>query len=253
MKNIFKIVLSIIIVFILGYFIYKGIILFRYDIDSFETESLESFIEAYEEKSIKKIIHDEAEEYIQYGNIKIENKFNNFVKDELSSNNLLDVDIYKLEENGRFKAAFYIGQTMSYYDIFIDKDKEFYNGSNNTKLRDISGIDIKKVFDDNNIIDDVTLFNYLLKYEDRDINIFTSVKEIKEYYTVMLIANVVFPEIDDFILYEGEYLGYALNIDDDWYEVHLIHDDKCYILTFSGNNYFSDIDIDLLLNTVVIE
>ena len=246
MKNKYKLIIVVIIASIIGlYFGYKAFILTEYNTDVLFTDSYNEFLKGLDNKNemeVNKVSYEE-EEYIELENFKFINKFDDFEKDETTE----DFFKYFLYEDDEFIASFWVGEEDSYISYFV-ADYEFY-GIENPNIEDVN---LKEFFKKHKINNDFDLFNYLSKNKDYKNNIFTSTKNIKENYTLNLLSSTIFPSIESLTLVNGEYNGYIFNINDKVKEVNIIEDNKRYIFTFIGADYFDKEDINEILNSIVI-
>ena len=239
------IIISIILVIL--FLLIKGFFLYYYNIDSVLINDYDKIIENFKFKNTVTIKTKlvENNNYLTYKNIKIRNDFKDFVKkvDE----NINDYERYMLyDENKNIKAVFMIGKNSTYTYIlrnnptyFID-DKRFSPDS------------VVKILDENNITNDIELFEFLKKNMNRKANIFTSIKKMREYCTIQYLAAIMLPTVESLSKIDGDYDGFIYNLKYGKEANILIGDDK-YTFTFFKKDYFTDDYIKELLNTVVID
>ena len=187
------------------------------------------------------------QEYLEFKDIKIRNDFKNFeYKEEISTDDTLKYVLY--DKDGELEVAFFIGVMDTYVEM-LKSDIDIY--SYNRKSIEMDGI--KDFLKDKGISNDIDLFKYLVEHKNDNINIFTSVKEMKGRYALNSLIGLMFPKIEEITLIDGTYAGYVLNLDNDIREVHILYYDKSYVFTFIGDDYFSDEYIYELLDTLVME
>lgn len=187
------------------------------------------------------------DEYLEFKNIKIRNDFNKFT---LLDSTSLNISRYILKDNNETIASFWFGTSDT---MFIDQiknaDKSLFGTNSNKKA-------VMKLIETNNINDDIELFKFINTYLDNHkndkYNLFTSVKKLKESYSVNVIASEVFSNSNSITLIDGGYNGYMFNYNNNIKEVYIIKNDKRYVFTFVNNEYFTDAYIKDLLETVVI-
>ena len=236
-----------VLVVLIGYFCYKGFNLiyyhrFDYDYNVVSDLEIEDTINLNYYKPL-----ESGEEYLSFENIKIRNDFKDFVyKDEISTDKDVKYAIY--DDNGEVKASFWVGVVDSYVSM-LKSEIEVY--AYNRKGISTKGID--KFLDSKGISNDIHLLMYLEEHQEDKNNIFTSVKEIKGRYVLNNLIEMMFPTMDDITLINGTYAGYIFELSGDGKQACILDNDKCYVFTFIGEDYFSDEYIYELLDTIVIE
>lgn len=246
-KYIFLIMIPLLIV--LGYLVYKIFNLYYYNIDTIKEEQYVNFLNNLEKKNTITINTNlKVDNYLTYKNIKIRNDFEEFKKID-ESNHMLEYVKYVLyDENENAKAGLVFGVSDTYVNMFKE-DVSVY-GNDIKKIND-SGL--KEFFKENNITNDIELFEYLKNNKDVKNNIFTSVKQMKNNYTIHLLASIAFPSLENYTLIEGDYTGYIFN-SNKVKEVSILKNNKRYIFTFINVDYhFNDTYINELLNTIIID
>ena len=110
---------------------------------------------------------------------------------------------------------------------------------------------------ENNVNNDIELFNYLSKTKNTKNNIFTPVKTMKTNFILEFIASQL-PVTSSTTLINGNYEGYIFNIEKEngstVKEVRLLYNDKTYVITFTNvdKEYFTNSYINELLNSIVL-
>lgn len=236
-----KVLLVVFLVLIMGiYFGYKAFNLYVcYNYDLYR-ESVDKFNIKDTIYINKKEIGSE-EEYLGFDNIKIRDDFKDFelMNDGDSTNDLVKYMLY--DEKREVIAGFWmqvIDTKVNRLDSYVLNDNSY-----------ISSDDVDSFLRDNNIGNDIEFFKYLDKNKDRESNIFTSIRDMKEIYIIKASLNA-----RDVVLMDGDYTGYMLYFNNnDAREVHILYNDKAYVLTFFMSDYFSEEYIRELLSTVVID
>ena len=238
MKKRYLVLIGILVVLILGYIGFKSVCLYYYNpkqINKEDFEKLKNGLVFKEDVVIK--TNKDVTDYLVKDNIKIRNDFKDFTLKE---------NWYVLNDS---KVAFAInGPTETYLDYLKAEDVNVYNASlKNTKVDDRN-----QFLKSNNIENDIDFFKYMNKQEFPVFNILTPVNKMQSIYSVYLMFNIMIPSINYINEIKGDYEGYILNLDN-IKEVSILKDNKRYIFTFVGNDYFTVDYIKELLNTIVIE
>lgn len=247
-KNYILIIIGLLI--IIGvYFGYKVYNMFYYNINNTTTENYQNLINGLKITNTTTIKNEKlgTNQYLNFENVKVKNDFSKFEKlEDKSSKDIIKYVLYN--ENRETRASFWIGITDSYVDL-LKQDITLFN----TEDKRITSKNLSDFFEKNNIKNDVELFKYLEKNKNVKSNIFTSVKQMKENYTVQLLTSIIMPQIDGITLIDGDYTGYILNLTNDSKEVSILKGNKKYYFSFFKLDYFTDDYIKEILNTIVID
>ena len=65
--------------------------------------------------------------------------------------------------------------------------------------------------------------------------------------------HIMLPRNSGITLIDGTYAGYIFELSGDGKQACILYNDKCYVFTFIGEDYFRDEYIYELLDTIVIE
>ena len=115
---------------------------------------------------------------------------------------------------------------------------------------------MSKVFEKYNIKNDIDLLKFIEKTKNDKNSIFDSVQDMKDFYSIHLLNVVIYSNIEELKLIDGNYEGYMIKYNmnsGDVKEYNILKDGKRYGLTFIGLEYFTEEKIQNLLNTLVIE
>ena len=249
MKRRTKILIIVgVLAIVLGYFGYKAVNLILYNF------SLEDIVDLEIEETINLNYNKELksnEEYLEFKNIKIRNDFKDFkYREDISTNSDLKYVLY--DEFEELKASFWVGIVDSYVTNLKNAETVF----DNEKAAYLSDKDLKnlrKFLEENNINDDIDLFKYLIEHKDDKLNIFTSVKKMRERYVFYYLNYIMLAGDLDITLIDGTFSGYILELNNGTKQTCILDDDKCYTFTFIGEDYFTDNYISELLSTIVID
>lgn len=233
-KNKKIIILSIILFVIICYFVDKTYLLFKYNI-SIENETFTNITESLRIKETLTITTNNNENsYILFDDIKIKNIFDDFTMTEQKSN------IVKYKSNTSSKVSFIARIDKTYLDMLLtDKNIKVKNN----ELRDF--------FTKNNITNDIELFEFLSKAKLNCNNIFTSKEEMKNNYIINYIISIALTTGKSISEINGDYIGYAINLQNGK-EISILANNKRYIFTFIGNDYFTNDYIQEILNSIEV-
>lgn len=253
-----KIIVGILILALI-YLLFKVVYLKIYNVNNYIASD---FKEVYESINNYKgtIIIDEAnnktEEYLEYRNLKIKNNFKDFEeKTDPTDPNTILYYLYDDNYKDNIKASLYLGIYKSYIDMFIEGiDKEENDKGITSKFRE-------KIIKKNNIKNDMEFLKFIKKYQNKKSNIFTSIKKIKEIYSIQYFVSRSFPKQTNSKLIDGDYKGYIYEteIKDNYNNTKMVYatiikNNKRYLISFIGrDNYFNNEDIENLLKSIVIE
>ena len=207
------------------------------DVDKFD-KSLEMIKQSQTKNIDTKIMNDEF--YISYENIKFKNLLDDF-------DNTYGT-VYTLKNNGsETSTIFMIGTgNQSFTSLFFEN----YNAVNNSDEN--YQIDMKELFNEKGIVDDVTLFKYIIELEKEEINVLTNAEEMKENYSLKKGIAELINTFEDITFIDGDLYGFILEMENTR-EVHLLEEDKMYTLSFVNDEYWNDEKIYEILDTLVIE
>lgn len=246
MKKKNKVIIVCLLLFC-TYFGFKGFNLYYYNINNITTVNYRKIVEALNIKETINIEHKKLpnNEYLEFKNIKIKNDFKEFKRSENQySKDTIKYVLY--DEKGKVKASFWMSEADTYIEL-LKSDKTLFGTGDNKITND----NLKDIIDENNITNDIELFNYLSKNKDVKNNIFTSVKQMKKNYSLQFMVSVTIPVIENITLIDGDYQGYIFNMDK-IKEVNILKNNKRYVFTFLDKSYFTDEKINNLIETIVI-
>lgn len=182
-------------------------------------------------------------DYLVFDNIKMKNVFDEFTKYEDETNTLKYIQRF---DDNKLNKAIYIGADSQFVDILLNNKLEVF--SMNFTIEDPKYI--KKVFDKNNIKNDIDLVNYFVKHYKDKTTFFNTISKQKEVYFMNTIANIIVPSLNNINLIDGDYEGFVFNANS-VKEISIIKDNKKYYFTFIGD--YEEEFIQDFMNTVVIE
>lgn len=237
-KKVLIICIVCICLVIIPYISYQILTYFPYYIHDIHLEESEKIIKNLKNEEFATITKKDYQgDYFEYENIKIANEFNEF----LLSDKMKSYNMYTYKD----KATFVIGT----------KEKEL------NKLREVQEycINCKEIIEqiitENNLKNDMDLFNYLKSYDFSKSTFLTKTKNMKSDYVINDYIIMFMPQFSKIIYINGDYNGYIYELERG-YEVVLEKDNKQYIFVFtnhSGSSYYTKEKVYDLISTIVIE
>ena len=194
------------------------------------------------------------EDYLMHNNVKIRNDFKNFeYKKETKGPTIYYYtlkDYSEKNENEKINPTFMMSTGFTYLEYLKEDEVNYFN----VKSREVSSKERLAFLKKNKIDSDLDLFRLIEKYKNKQLKntIFTSFKQIKGNYSVLLMACVFMPDVESITEIKGDYKGYILNLGNAK-EVSIIDGKKKYIFTFFNKDYFTDQYIKELLETIIID
>ncbi len=183
------------------------------------------------------------DEYLVFDNIKMKNIFNGYTKYEDNTNTLKYIQ--RFDDNALNKAI-YIGAEDEFVDILLNDELNVFS-------MDISIEDpkyIKKVFDRNNIKNDIDLMKYFVEHYYDKTTFFNTISKQKEVYFMNVLANILVPSLNNINIIDGDYEGFVIN-SNAVKEITIVKNNKRYYFTFIGDR--DEENIQEFINTVIIE
>ena len=251
-RNVVLVIVIFLLMYLVGQFIGDKIYYSRYyslsNLSDYENYSKGLNIVDTITIQTKKL--DESE-YLVYDEIKIKNDFENFVilEESQKTNNSVKYVLY--DENSKTKASFWIGTKETNVDVFDSEVLVF-----NSMDANYEETDVKKFFKKNKITNDVDLIKYLVDTKSKTNSVFTDLQDLKDKYAIHYIASMLYTNLNSITLLDGDLEGYILNYNENVSkikEVNIIKNNKNYVFTIIGLEYFTDEYINDLLNTIVIK
>lgn len=216
-------------------------------------ESVESlkFIDVLNKAEFKKIntIKIDTNEYFEYKNIKFQNHLQNFLQKEEN-----DVVYYELiNDEQKTTAYFSLGIEEDYINK-INDDTDFDLYTNILGKTKVSKINANEYFTRIKINNTLDLFDYLIENKDNNLNIFNSIKSIKEETWINEFVNTVYSG-DTITFLENDLEGYILEYknNENFKSIVIFDENKMYGLNFWGLDYFNETTINDILNTLIIK
>ena len=231
-----KIIIWIIVLLLVGYIAFKGIIYIKYSgVSTTKVEFKEElFFTRNPECCPCECTTSECNEtcceckgYITYNEMKVKDIFEGYEKSETNTGYRY---VYKNDDG--IEKAILFGIDDTYINTVI-KSKELFVGK------------FKKVLNDNNIENDLDLLRYYEAHGDDKVEPLMSYSKQREIYIMQYVNSIMLPSIKYVNEISGGYIGYILNTSDTIHEVNLLFNNKKYYITFIG-----DYDLDFVENVV---
>ena len=237
MKKKIALIIIVLLVIFIGY---KGIIMHKYHTDKVDIDTSKIFNETL---TIKESEYEG--EYISIDNLSIANYF-----DEYEDINGTFKGIYN--DEGKVISFYSTGSTNQYIEMLDMKNFEIdIDGTTNyvtTSNR------VKKYLDSHKIKNDIDLLRYIKDNYYFKSTIFTRSKNIEVNQILNTFVSVTLPSFKSITLIDGDIKGYIYNISTDVdvpiREVHIIIENKQYIVLLAGTEITSNDFIEELLSTV---
>jgi hypothetical protein len=247
-----KKILVVIVVLIVGFFIFQFVMLNRYKSEEVQINTGSIFNQTLTIENDSDSIELVPFEEMNYGNF-----FDGFETEAASHFNV------KRDAEG---------EVIAYYSMF--KEEQYINVlSINSFLMttDLAKVDnsteknMKEFLDKNNINDDIALYKYLKGHYFIKNNIFTCYKTMRNNYILNNFIQVSLPTYDSITLLNGSVNGYIINIKRNIglqgefvdfntnvgiREIHLLNNDDQYIITLYGEEIANDEFVNNLLKTI---
>ncbi len=242
MKKRYLIIMIILITLLLGYIGYKSFCLYYYNPKQINKQDFEKIRKGlvFKEDIILKN-NNNVTDYFEKENMKIRNDFQDFYQKD-------NWYILKNSNKDNQVAFAMAAATQTYLDYLKEQDITVYGAS----LKNTSNKDRIDFLESNQIKNDIDFFKFMSKQKYPSFNILTPVKKMKKVYSTYIIFNIIMPSVNYINEIKGDYEGYILNLDN-VKEVSILKNNKRYIFTFLGKDYFTDEYVKDLLNTIVIE
>jgi len=252
-KKIIIAIAILLFVTIGGYFAYKGVNLYNYTsndaINLEEYDELMNSVKIEGTNTIKKVNIPE-EEYLAFQNMKIINEFKELQKMDEGKDKYVRYSLR--DDNDKLISSFAMGADYSFIEMFKSSEISIMG----VEKSYFEKIDRASILKNNNIKTDIELIQYILNNKDRKSNIFTSIKDMQEIYSLQLFASIMLSK-STITLLDGDYTGYITNLDSSSghiREYSILHNNRKYFFQFVWpTDYFSEESISEMINTIVID
>ena len=243
MKNkIIKISIISVIILILLFIGYKGIMYYRYTAK--KPDNVEEIVKGLKNQkkvNIEKKTLQDNEYATMNEHVKIKNIFEGYTKGDVVADSIVT---YTKEENGQNYYINYFAGDANYQlvDAYVSDELDLYNDNGFLK-GDAKDSDRKGFLEKHNIKNDIDFYKFAADNYFIESSFFTDTKTLKQNYTFNVIASIVLPEIEGWTIFEGDLNGFCLELGNDnnitVYEITIIDNNKRYGL-FTNDPRFKD-------------
>jgi len=261
------IILSVLLCVALAlYFGYKGMLLYIYNKtnNNYYSNFVLNYFDYEDTLNIKRKTIPKSEYFVisdsswdEKNVIKIRNDFKEYelVGDIYTKKNEDKLEgVFRVEKN---PSMVYLFNNFSYELLlknYIDEEIDFYDFLSYIMIK-ISFADLSEIIVKENITNDIELINYV-KEIDYDVNIFSSIKNIKKTHTIKQLFTIYgissLKKCDSITLIEGDYSGYICN-DSESKMINILYKDFVFEFLIFKSESFNDEYIRDLFSTLVIE
>lgn len=209
-------IISIIVVYSL---VFRAWTLLTYTDNKSLSDFVNHIMKTYESPEIISIETKDVKNYVEFENIKIENKFQKFDKIETDPNKLQYIK-YKDDNLDKYIS---INQSASFGASFINGFKNYSKQDGDDEYENITLYAPEETYEylkENNVTSDTQLFEFLLKNYDNQNKLFTKKSKMKEnLYIKEYIANVI-PRIKKLSIFKG-LNGYMFETINNGFEIYI--------------------------------
>lgn len=172
--------------------------------------------------------------------------------EELEGNSIFRV---KYNEEKEVESFYTLSSNKQYISLLNVNSFEL-DTEDNTKKEYETGKDMKDYLSKNKINNDIDLLKHIKDNYYFKNNIFTCTKTIKNNYILNSFVSTALPNVKEIILINGSINGYIFDIKIDsgkaMKEIHILDNDKQYVVFLAGDEITSNEFITELLETVKI-
>lgn len=246
-------IVSMLLLLVVIYVVYKSFIILYYTVDTADFKEIANSLKISDKEII--VHHQEQENnLLTFDKISVRNDFESFKLLEEQSTE--DSKKYVLKDNdNNIVASFWLSKGFDYADSLKNDITVFTDDKRVTGTKNLT-----KILKENNITNDIELFEFAYKNRNKKNNIFTPTKKIKDDFTLKYVISIMTPKLNKITLIKGDLDGYILDIKSSsktlksLKEVRIHKNNQNYVLTFlnRNKNYFTNQYINELLNTVTI-
>ena len=253
-KKIIIIIISVLAVLFVLFLGYKGVMYYRYTME--KPDNVKEIVNGFKNSKTITINRKELteDEYVTNRHVKMKNILDGYSLEE----NYGAVTSYKKEENGK-KSIISFGtdeNDLEIIDYFISDDVTIFANLENFK-GDFEDADRKGFLEKNNIKNDIDFYKFVANNYFIESNLFTTTKSLKQNYSFNLFTSIVVPEIEGWIIFEGDITGYSFHVgtrdDVSIYEIGIIKDGKRYGFSTSDPRFSDESFLIDVVSTIVIE
>ena len=233
-----KKIIFILLIIVLAFIVFKSFMLYKYHANKNEVNTSVVF-----NKTININRKDNNSDIYTY----INNTFDNYV----DSNTSFKV---KYDENNKVESFYSIDEVEQYINILNIKNMEFVKENTYNDFVTTDKL-TKDYLSNHNIKNDIDLLKYIKDNYYFSNNIFTCFKTMKNNYLLNSFVDSTMPSYKEIILIDGDITGYIIDIESnkDIREIHILNNNKQYVIVLGGNQITSDDFITEFLSSINVD
>ena len=226
------------IILVIIFLTYKILMLNIYKVAPVDFDKTTIFTDEIEVKNTKDI---KSSEVLKVDELQIKNYFSKY--EDAPGDSVFKV-LKDKEDN--IISFYYITSMKEYIDVISFESLSIYSEAKIDRIND-SEVDsrLKKYFTKNNINNDIDLFNHIKDNYYFKSNILTSRKNLIINYLLNSFVSVSLPSFKSVSLIKGNLNGYIVN-NESVREIHLLNNNKQYVIVLGGEVTSDDFINDLL-------
>lgn len=235
-KTIFRVVIATILLLV----ILKGLVVLHYCNDKELNVWFNLYVNSHSNSDLK-IKHKIVDDYVEFEGLFVEDIFSDYDKKEMNDNHVVFFD--KNDE----KKLIMFKRTNTLYKDFTKG--EIVLKENNDKIdMKFYPKETRKFLESNNVKNQNDLDEFLLK--GFNINIFTSINDLKAIYTIKNYLSAISPYMDSLTKLTGDVNGQYIKYSDTISGARIYKDDYFYDIIFLGFDNKVEDDIVDLVSTI---
>ena len=228
----------ILLIIVLAFIVFKSFMLYKYHANKNEINTSVVF-----NKTITINRKDNNSDIYAY----INNTFDNYVDSDTSFK-------VKYDENNEVESFYSIDEVEQYINILNMKNMEFVKENTYNDFVTTDKL-TKDYLSNHNIKNDINLLKYIKDNYYFSNNIFTCFKTMKINYLLNSFVDSAMPSYKEIILIDGDITGYIIDIESnkDIREIHILNNNKQYVIVLGGNQITSDDFITEFLSSINVD
>ncbi len=239
MKKKIVLLVLLVIILIIGFVVYKFVMLQKYKTDN----TIDTKVIFNETINIS---YNQSDDNVVFEEMSYYNHFSDYVNKENSSFKV------KYDNNNEIVSFYNITKERQYINMLNTNSFELFSDNKENDISYETEKNMKEFLDKNNIKDDVDLLNYIKKNYYFKNNIFTCTKTMRNNYIFNSLILVAFPEFKNITLVNGSIRGYIINTasSQNIKEIHLLYNNSQYIITLFGEDITNDDFVKELITSI---
>ena len=235
----------ILTILLLGFIIYKLVILNKYKSEYISIDVNKIFNETL---NVLDTIEVDKNEILKFEDLCIRNYFVGYK--EVENNSQIKA---KYDKYGEVESFYIISSSKQYTQILNFDSFKLYSDDINDNYNIGTDKQTELYLKANKIENDIDYLKYIKDNYYIKNNIFTPTKTIKNNFLTNTFVQVVLPEFENITLINGRINGYIISLkNSNAKEIHILNNDIQYIITLSGEGINNNEFIIELLKTINI-